>query len=315
MTIALHDRVRDGSDGLLGESDVLQSHRVELNGISFHYVEAAGASDRTPLLILHGLSGSLAEFMHLAPQLTSEAHLYFLDMRGHGLSDHARDGYQVKDYVRDVLAFIDEVIGEPPIILGHSLGGLVAAWIAADYGHKLRGLIIEDAPLYILNMPAFAQTIFYPYFTELYRHLKAYHSRGAQLDKMIKYVGEAPVDGTRTVLDVAGPDAVRDRAMQLHQMDPALIRPALAAVRPELGETLLGERRVDDLLRAVRCPVHVIAADYPLGGALPADHVHRAISMMPHASHTIVKGAGHDIHLDRPDVFVEQVVQFMDSLS
>jgi pimeloyl-ACP methyl ester carboxylesterase len=60
--------------------------------------------------------------------------------------------------------------------------------------------------------------------------------------------------------------------------------------------------------------VHLIAADYPLGGALPAADLQRAISLMPHSSHAIIRGAGHDIHLDRPDAFVEQLVQFMDSL-
>jgi pimeloyl-ACP methyl ester carboxylesterase len=314
MTVATIDKVSDSVDNLMGDSDALQSHQIELNDVSLHYVKAVDTSDRTPLLILHGLSGSLAKFLHLAPQLMAEADPYFLDMRGHGLSGHARDGYRVKDYVRDAVAFIDDVLGQPPIILAHSLGGVVAAWIAADYPDKLRGLIIEDAPLYIMEMPAFAQTIFYPYFTDLYRHLRSYHARGAQLASMIKYVGEAPLDGTRTVFDVAGPDAVRDRAIQLHQMDPAVIRPALAVVRPELGETLMGDRSVDDLLRNVRCPVHLIAADYPLGGALPAADLQRAISLMPHSSHAIIRGAGHDIHLDRPDAFVEQLVQFMDSL-
>lgn len=296
----------------VGENVVVQSHKVELNGVRLHYVEANSVASGPPVVFLHGLSGSHAEFLHLVPQLAQHAPIYFLDMRGHGLSAHVGDGYLVKDYARDVVAFLSEVAGEPVVLLGHSLGGLVGAWIAAHQLQTLLGLILVDPAFYVLQMPAFAQSIFYPYFTDLRRYLRAHHRKGAPLQEMIKYVGEAPVDGARTVLDVAGPDAVRDRAIQLHQMDPAAILPVLAVADPALGDTLLDGVHPDHLLREIHCPVHLLAAEYNRGGALREVDVQRTVSHLPHSSHFVVHGAGHDIHLDRPNEFVRQLIQFLE---
>ena len=297
-----------------GENEMVQSHIVKLNGVLLHYVEARSAASGPPLVFLHGLSGSHAEFLHLVPQLVEHAPIYFLDMRGHGLSAHVSDGYLVRDYARDVVAFLSEVVGEPAVLLGHSLGGLVGAWIAGRRLQQLLGLLLVDPAFYVLEMPTFAQTIFYPYFTDLRRYLQTYHRKGVPLQEMIKYVGEAPVDGSRTVLDIAGPDAVRDRAIQLHQMDPAVLRPTLAVADPALGDTLLDGVHPDDLLRQIHCPVHLMAAEYNRGGALREVDVQRTVSQMPHSTHAVVQGAGHDIHLDRPDEFVRQLIQFLASI-
>lgn len=57
--------------------------------------------------------------------------MYVLDLRGHGRSAWATTGYQIPDYGRDLAAFLQQVVGRPAIVLGHSLGGLATTWLAA----------------------------------------------------------------------------------------------------------------------------------------------------------------------------------------
>jgi pimeloyl-ACP methyl ester carboxylesterase len=64
---------------------------------------------------LHGITGSSTTFEPIMTALAHTAHMYALDLRGHGLSDRADspNGYRVPDFARDVQAFLEQVVGEP----------------------------------------------------------------------------------------------------------------------------------------------------------------------------------------------------------
>lgn len=289
---------------VIQEVAVAPSRTVALDGVTLHYAEAPGPEDGPKLVMLHGLSGSHAEFLHLAPALRKMAHVYFVDMRGHGLTGKVDGGYLVADYARDVSLFLERVVGRPAVVLGHSLGGLVAAWLGAfDHSH-IDALILADPAFYVLQSDRFTETFFYPYFVSLRQFLLQYHTEGAEFQQLVEYVGQRPVGDKRTVLDVAGIDAARERALQLHQLDPATLDPVLEG-------TLLGGREPDDLLNKLRQPVHLLAATYHLGGAVSVSDAERTVSQVPQCSYAIIDGAGHDIHLDQPEAFVEEVRNFL----
>jgi pimeloyl-ACP methyl ester carboxylesterase len=124
---------------------------------------------------------------------------------------------------------------------------------------------------------------------------------------MVAYVGQTPVNEDHTWLDVAGREAVRARAMQLHQVDPAILGPIQTGM-------FFGEDGPDALLRQIRCPAHLLAAQFDLGGALSAQDVARAVAQMPHSTHAVIENAGHDIHLDQPETFLREVKQFLTPL-
>ncbi|HMR65749.1 MAG TPA: alpha/beta hydrolase [Anaerolineae bacterium] len=286
---------------------MIKSHTAKLNEIPLHYAEAPGPGPA--LVILHGLSGSHAEFLPLVPALAAQAHVYVLDLRGHGLSGRGEAGaYHLADYGRDVAAFLRQEVGEPAVLLGHSLGGLVAIWLGAHAPELVRGLVLSDPALYIIQMPRFGQTDFYPYFSHLRAYLSHYHANGASVEDLTTDLGQTPVSEEQTWLDVAGPDPVRERAIQLDQFDPAALTPALAG-------TLLEGHEPDDLLVQIRCPVHLIAARAVQGGAMEADDVRRAVSKLPHCTHTVIENAGHDIHLDQPEAFKRILKRFLVDLA
>jgi pimeloyl-ACP methyl ester carboxylesterase len=101
---------------------MIEFHTINLKTVQLHYAEAYGP--RPALVILHGLTGSHTEFLPVIPKLAKHAHVYALDLRGHGLSSWAAGAYQLADYGRDVVAFLRQVVGKPAVVVGHSLGGL-----------------------------------------------------------------------------------------------------------------------------------------------------------------------------------------------
>ncbi|MCI1859779.1 MAG: alpha/beta hydrolase [Sporolactobacillus sp.] len=128
-------------------------------GLRLSYLDFEG--DGKPILLcLHGHFGNANMFAPLARALP-DWHVYSLDQRGHGWSDHAQgDGYRRADYIQDVLQFMDQVLQNRPIVLlGHSLGGVNAYQAAAKRKDRVRGLIIEDIGAVVNDDLSFAAAI------------------------------------------------------------------------------------------------------------------------------------------------------------
>ncbi len=112
--------------------------------VTLNYAE--GAATGPPLVLLHGGSARWQSALPLIPDLSEQWHVYVPDLRGHGQSGHVPDSYRLKDYVADIVSFLEQVVEEPAILFGHSLGGHIAILVAAQYPHLVRGLLIGDAP-------------------------------------------------------------------------------------------------------------------------------------------------------------------------
>jgi len=275
---------------------------AELDTLPLHFVEVPGAGP--PLVMLHGLTGSHAEYVRLVPGLCAQAQSYLLDLRGHGQSGRVEQGYHLANYGRDVAAFMQQVVRQPAVLLGHSLGGLVALWVAANAPHLLRGLVLSEPPLTTLQMPQFRETVMYASFVSLRSKLQHYYANGASLEQMITFVEQSPVDVKRTMLDVATPEAICARAIQLHQLDPAVLEPALDG-------TLLGTDQPDALLAQVQCPVHLLVGQAQRGSIVRVPDMQRVLAQVPHGTHASIAGAGHALHLEQPAAVVDEVVQFL----
>ena len=69
-----------------------------------------------------------------------------LDFRGHGRSQWVKRGdYGPPAYIHDVRGLIDS-LGTKVVLVGHSMGGAVAQWVAVTLPEKLEALVIVDAP-------------------------------------------------------------------------------------------------------------------------------------------------------------------------
>ena len=98
-----------------------------------------------PIICIHGITANAFFFQSLADGLAMDYRVFAYDLRGRGDSDKPEDGYSVPIHAADLAALIDELGLEHPIIIGHSLGALIALYFAAQYPDKLSKLVLLDA--------------------------------------------------------------------------------------------------------------------------------------------------------------------------
>ena len=105
---------------------------------------AEGPANGPPLVLLHGLGRRWQIFMPLIPALSLRWRLFVPDLRGHGKSGRVPRGYRGPDYSEDITRFLRERVPEPAVLFGHSLGGLLAMWVASHNPELVRALILGD---------------------------------------------------------------------------------------------------------------------------------------------------------------------------
>jgi esterase len=113
-----------------------------MNTVELAY-EELGKDNPITLIILHGFFASSRNWRKIAERLSSAYHVYVLDLRNHGASPH----HAVMDYpsmIADVLRFMDVHKLATAHILGHSMGGKIAMWLALNHPERLDKLIVVD---------------------------------------------------------------------------------------------------------------------------------------------------------------------------
>jgi pimeloyl-ACP methyl ester carboxylesterase len=117
---------------------------VDVDGARIHYRRWA-SPDQPGLVLVHGGAAHSGWWDHVAPLLAGEYCVVALDLSGHGDSDR-RSGYDLDTWAREVVAVADDTgMGEPPMVIAHSMGGWVGMTAAADHGEHLGGLILLDS--------------------------------------------------------------------------------------------------------------------------------------------------------------------------
>lgn len=116
------------------------------NGHVINYGELAG--DGPALLLIHGQMAAWEDYAGVIPELSENWHIYAIDVYGHGESSHAEELYYLDVNGDDLIWFIDNVIKEETVVSGHSNGALTAAYIAAYGSDLVKGVVLEDPPVF-----------------------------------------------------------------------------------------------------------------------------------------------------------------------
>ncbi|MFC3994018.1 alpha/beta fold hydrolase [Actinoplanes siamensis] len=119
--------------------------RLDVNGVSLAY-RTAGDPANPPMILLHGLGDSSADWHTVLPDLSRTHHVHALDLRGHGASSHPGE-YSFELMRDDVLAYLDTAGIGPCVLVGHSMGGIVAALLTLAAPHRVTHLVLEDASI------------------------------------------------------------------------------------------------------------------------------------------------------------------------
>jgi pimeloyl-ACP methyl ester carboxylesterase len=118
--------------------------RVSLSAGEFQYVET-GDPSAPPMVLLHGLRSSSATWEPVTPGLAERWRVFALDQRGHGMSARTPE-YSFEAMRDDLLEFVDRLGLDTFLLVGHSMGGSVAAIFAEQHSDRLDGLVLVDSP-------------------------------------------------------------------------------------------------------------------------------------------------------------------------
>ena len=268
----------------------LQYHTVELNGVKLHYAEARGPGDS--LVLLHGVTDSCLSYLPFMPELAKTWNVYAPDFRGHGQSSHVPGTYRLGDYAGDVQAFLKTVVRGPAVLAGHSLGGLVAASVAAEAHKNVIGLFLEDPALLPLAPSDTRGAIFHPILAQIRQMAINYSKPGASLEGL-----------ARELAGMVIPERIPTRVIQIRQVDPTVLDPVLDG-------TLREEFAPDQALPRIVCPTHLLTADAQFS-VLDADGLRMVTSAIPGCTHTVIAGAPHDIHHERSQEYMGELMKFL----
>jgi pimeloyl-ACP methyl ester carboxylesterase len=253
----------------------------------------SGGTEREAVVLLHGLGSARSTWDPIVRVLTNWWRVLAFDQRGHGESSHASGTYLLDHYVSDAIAFCERVAAQPAVLVGHSLGGVVAASVARTRPDLVRGLLLEDPPLYRGEPEEAANNPFLAVFALLHQLVSDMQARQVPLEEYERVLRSGPSpNGAGSFADVLGVDGTRARAR-------ALDGSGLVGAQPDA---------------ALSCPILVLRADPAFGPAFTAEHEARFRSANPHADVEVIHGASHFIHDEQPERFLLKLHRFLDEL-
>ena len=116
--------------------------RVTNDALKLHY-ETEGAGP--PVLFMHGYTSTIALWQDQVPVFSPHYRLICMDLRGHGESEGTgMDGYHLAALAGDALAVPDREGVERSVIVGHSMGGMVAQELLARHGHRVGAAVFSS---------------------------------------------------------------------------------------------------------------------------------------------------------------------------
>jgi pimeloyl-ACP methyl ester carboxylesterase len=240
-------------------------------------------SDGAPLMLLHGLGVSGAVWQGIGRLLGTFTRLAAPDLRGHGDSDKPSAGYLPRDYVGDIAALAAHEPARPRAVLGHSLGAVIAALLAAERPELMSRVILVDPPFDAERPREQIATV------ERLRHAEP-GALEAELMRQEPGMGELYAKALASLYRTAA-----DGAFQ-------------AVLRAEPGYP-----QAVAALGNVKIPALVIAADPRLDAALGAEAAERVASLLPNGRLLTIPGARHAVHASKPREFARAVREFLES--
>lgn len=270
-----------------------------------HY--AQGPYHGLPLVLLHGVLRGWQDWSVLLPSLSCRSQVYALDFRGHGQSARTPGQYRVTDYIVDAQEFIEMMCPTPPVVIGHSLGAMVALAVAANSKIPVRGIVLEDPPFETMG-----GRIVQSSFLELFQGMqKVIHSKRDVVGIMRGLAGiQVTPPGAKKpkrLGELRDPTSLRFSAKCLSRVDPGVLEPIVRA------EWLHGFDLMD-LVANVRCPVLLLQADPTAGGMLTDQDADLMETALSDCCRVRMPGASHLVHWMQTEAMMRLVTGFLESI-
>lgn len=313
MTYAERDATTIAAAGFVEKQTTIDGSRVTY---------AEGPDNGPALLLIHGQTTDWRSWSRVLPSLAERYHVFAVDCYGHGGSAWVPEKYTAKALAADMVTFLDQVVGRPATIAGHSSGGLIAAAIAAQAPDRVRGVVLEDPPFFATLLPRAKQTFNYVTLATLAHEFLdsgeddfvAYHLRHSAFWDLFGGLREKLQESA-----IAYHESHPGEPVRIFWMPPSLneLFRAMDSYDPRFGEAFYtgsfdeGFDHADTLSR-ITVPVAQIHVKprYDSAGILQAamsdDEAERARSLLADVE-LYRANTGHNFHFDDPRRFVRIV--------
>lgn len=262
-----------------------------INGANY-YIEQFGKGK--PLVLLHGFTGSAATWLAHLTAFSKYFHVVHMDLLGHGRTDSPPDPkrYRIENAAHDLVTIFDRLSLPPVHLLGYSMGGRLALYLALHYPAVVESLILESAsPGLETEMERL----------ERQRSDEQLASRIEQ-NGIVSFVDEwecLPLFSTQKRLPKYIRDWQRIQRLQNNSLGLAnSLRGMGTGMQPSLWPYLSG----------VDKRILLIAGGLDAKFAAIAQRIHEQI---PTSQLVLIPDAGHAAHLEQPESFNRSVLEFL----
>ena len=305
--------------------------QFETKETTLNYVE--GSNNGPPLILIPGQAGTWQSYDKVLKPLSKKHRIYAVDVRGHGKSTWTTGTYNFNLIGADFTAFIEHIVNEPTVVSGNSSGGLIALWLAANKPDLIKGIVLEDAPLFSADWPRIKNEFVYEVLDKTATHLGA--EGGPDIRGLLESIKRPTEDGkyrevpkwfVNAFMWVIKRYEVEGKPLDIPWM-PRRIRSflnLLSSFDPDFSRAWVDGRiyeglNHEDALMRVECPTLIIHADWfrsseGLVGAMDDDDARRVQGLVSHAIYERVN-TRHVTHSGTPDLFVKLVTEFIDSFN
>jgi pimeloyl-ACP methyl ester carboxylesterase len=245
----------------------------------------------TPVVFIHGIGASMYSWRYtLLPIVSAGYRIVAFDNRGFGFSDQPAHRYRNADYVRLVVALLDSLGISSAVLVGHSMGGTIAADVALAHPDRVRGLVLINAAGYGVRWPGVMKIARWPFIGAV-----ATTFRGRWFtERILRSTYADPAKVTESDID------------QYYAPVP----------QPAFGRALRGvlrEFRFDSLagrLGRVQAPTLVLwgTADR----WIPVRDGARFARELPRSEFVVIDRSGHNAHEESPDRVNQLLLDFLE---
>lgn len=310
-----------------------QERQFNTGQINLNYV--VGPNNGPALVLIPAQIGTWESYQKVIVPLSAKFQVFVVEIRGHGKSSWTPGNYSWKSIGDDMKAFLKNVVKRQAIVGGNSSGGIIALWCAANIPDYVMGAVIEDAPVFSVEMPRFKEDRF------VYNGLKNLVEKiGDPLNRdLANYFRdtEMPVSEKRTK---RVPEwFIRRLSKQIRKFESKhpgqpvevgffsalkLLLKSLSMFDPDFARAFVDGRFYEGIdheeaLKRVKCPMLVLHAnwnrypEYGLVGAMDDKDAERIIKLVPHTQYKKIP-ANHVIHAFKPKQYIKVVEDFAKDL-
>lgn len=265
---------------------------VDAGGVRTRVLEA-GDENNPAVIFIHGTGGHAEAYTRNLGPHAEHFHTYAIDMVGHGFSDKPDQGYDFKDYVEHLHAFLEAEGIQKTSISGESMGAGIAAWFALTYPERVDKIVLNTGAALRLA------------------------------DEVVQRFAQLSMDAVRN----ASADSVRKRLEWLVH-DPSDVNDDLVATRLAIYHNPEYVARMTNILKRhtdpdgqdrncleqhhwekISCPVLVLWTDHD--PSAPPEQGKQVADWIPNSRFELMTDAGHWPQFEDPDTFNRIHIDFL----